>query len=94
MNIEVNITDAQIERAIEKAVNQKVNAYFKKNKWDIEYEWEKATYLCVKEMLESEEGKATIKKMEQDAFAKQVAEHLSKKFFEAIVSSFDNDFSY
>lgn len=94
MNIEVNITDAQIERAIEKAVNQKVNAYFKKNKWDIEYEWQQATYLCIKELLNSEEGKAVFEEIKQDAFARKVAEHLSKKFFEAIVSSLDNDFSY
>ena len=94
MNLEINITDEQIEKAVEKAVNQKVNAYFKKHQRDIEYEWQQATYSCIKELLDSEEGKAVFEEIKQDAFARKVAEHLSKKFFEAIVYNFDNDFSY
>lgn len=93
MNLEINISEKQIEAALEKAIKQKVNEHFKRFKSDIEQEWEKATYLCVKEMLESEEGKAAIKKMEQDAFAKQVAKHLSRKFVSIITSGYD-DYDY
>lgn len=93
MNLEINITNEQIEALLEKVIRQKVNDYFKRYRRDIEDEWKQATYTCISEMLRSEEGKATLKNIEQEAFAKRVAEHISQRMINVITSSFD-DYDY